>query len=179
MIYVFMDYPNPTLTIHRDPSCRLIHRQTIKHVHRREMNIYLENLTDSLLKFKNEEVDFRAEAGWNCLWLKLDFGDFDTEMDRNEENIQKYINFISSFVKNQFKKSKQFDAVSEVIDYGSRVVENQNKVTTRFQVIGDLITEANYWADKENSNYIEEKHITKAIEEKEYRSNLIEKRYLI
>ena len=81
MIYVFMDYPNPTLTIHRDPSCRLIHRQTIKPVHRREMNIYLENLTDSLLKFKNEEVDFRAEAGWNCLWLKLDFGDFDTEMD--------------------------------------------------------------------------------------------------
>lgn len=104
--------------------------------------------------------------------------DFDTEMDRNEENIQKYINFISSFVKKSNLKNLTVDAVSEVIDYGSRVVENQNKVTTRFQVIGDLITEANYWADKENSNYIEEKHITKAIEEKEYRSNLIEKKIL-
>jgi len=104
--------------------------------------------------------------------------DFDTEMDRNEENMQKYINFISSFVKKSNLKHLTVDAVSEVIDYGSRVVENQNKVTTRFQVIGDLITEANYWADKENSNYIDEKHITKAIEEKEYRSNLIEKKIL-
>ncbi|HOC52252.1 MAG TPA: ATP-binding protein [Caldisericia bacterium] len=104
--------------------------------------------------------------------------DFDTEMDRNEENLQKYINFISNFVKKSNLKQLTVDAVGEVIDYGSRVVEDQNKVTTRFQIIGDLITEANYWADKENSKYIDEKHITKAIEEKEYRSNLIEKKML-
>jgi len=104
--------------------------------------------------------------------------DFDTEMDRNEENLQKYINFISNFVKKSNLKQLTVDAVGEVIDYGSRVVEDQNKVTTRFQIIGDLITEANYWADKENSKYIDEKHITKAIEEKEYRSNLIEKKTL-
>ncbi len=104
--------------------------------------------------------------------------DFDTEMDRNEENLQKYINFISNFVKKSNLKQLTVDAVGEVIDYGSRVVEDQNKVTTRFQIIGDLITEANYWADKENSKYIDENHITKAIEEKEYRSNLIEKKTL-
>jgi lon-related putative ATP-dependent protease len=102
--------------------------------------------------------------------------DFDTEMDRNEENILKYVNFISSYVKKSNLKHLTRDAVSEVIDYGSRIVEDQNKVTTRFQIIGDLITEANYWADKENSKYIEDKHIIKAIEEKEYRSNLIEKK---
>jgi len=102
--------------------------------------------------------------------------DFDTEMDRNEENMLKYVNFISSYVKKSNLKHLTRDAVSEVIDYGSRIVEDQNKVTTRFQIIGDLITEANYWADKENSKYIEDKHIIKAIEEKEYRSNLIEKK---
>jgi lon-related putative ATP-dependent protease len=88
----------------------------------------------------------------------------------------KYVNFISSYVKKSNLKHLTRDAVSEVIDYGSRIVEDQNKVTTRFQIIGDLITEANYWADKENSKYIEDKHIIKAIEEKEYRSNLIEKK---
>lgn len=102
--------------------------------------------------------------------------DFDTEMDRNEENMLKYVNFISSYVKKSNLKHLTRDAVSEVIDYGSRIVEDQNKVTTRFQIIGDLITEANYWADKENSKYVEDKHIIKAIEEKEYRSNLIEKK---
>lgn len=102
--------------------------------------------------------------------------DFDTEMDRNEENMLKYVNFITSFVKKENLKHLTKDAVSEVIDYGSRVVESQNKVTTRFQIIGDLITEANYWAEKDNSKYIEAKHIFKAIEEKEYRSNLIEKK---
>lgn len=102
--------------------------------------------------------------------------DFDTEMDRNEENMLKYVNFISSFVRKENLRHLTKDAVSEVIDYGSRVVENQNKVTTRFQIIGDLITEANYWAEKDGSKYIEDKHIIKAIEQKEYRSNLIEKK---
>ncbi len=102
--------------------------------------------------------------------------DFDTEMERNEENMLKYVNFISSFVNRENLRHLTKDAVSEVIDYGSRIVEDQNKVTTRFQIIGDLITEANYWAEKENSNYIDTKHILKAIEEKEYRSNLIEKK---
>ena len=80
MIYAFINSPNPHITIHRDPGCRYIHRQTVEPVHRREMNIHLENLTDSLLKFKNKEIDFRAEAGWNSLWLKVDLGDFDFEM---------------------------------------------------------------------------------------------------
>ncbi|MEN6453116.1 MAG: hypothetical protein ABFD10_02590 [Prolixibacteraceae bacterium] len=44
------------------------------------MHINLENLSDSLHKFKNKEVDFRAEAGWNGLWLKIDLGDIDFEM---------------------------------------------------------------------------------------------------
>lgn len=102
--------------------------------------------------------------------------DFDTEMDKNEENMLKYVNFISSFVKKSNLKHLTKDAVAEVIDYGSRIVENQNKVTTRFQIIGNLITEANFWAEKDGSKHIENKHIIKAIEEKEYRSNLIEQK---
>lgn len=102
--------------------------------------------------------------------------DFDTEMDKNEENMLKYVNFISSFVKKSNLKHLTKDAVSEVIDYGSRIAEKQNKVTTRFQIIGNLITEANYWAEKDGSKYIEDRHIIKAIEEKEYRSNLIEQK---
>jgi len=102
--------------------------------------------------------------------------DFDTEMDRNEENINKYVNFISSFVKRGNLKHLTKDAVKEIIEYGSRIVEDKEKITTRFQLIGDLITEADFWAEKDNSNFIEGKHIIKAIEEKYYRSNLIEKK---
>lgn len=81
MIHVFINSPNPHITIHRNPNCGYIHRHTIKPVQRREMNIYRENLSDSFLIFKNNKFDFRAEAGWNSLWLKLDLGDYDSEMD--------------------------------------------------------------------------------------------------
>ncbi|MCX8095148.1 MAG: AAA family ATPase [Caldisericia bacterium] len=100
--------------------------------------------------------------------------EFDTEMDRNEENMNKYVNFITSYVKKENLKHLTKEAVKEVIEYGSRIVEDQEKITTRFQLIGDLITEANYWAQKENSNYIDAIHIKRAIDEKYYRSNLIE-----
>ena len=102
--------------------------------------------------------------------------DFDTSMDRTPDNMKAYASFISSFVRRENLRHLTKEAVSEVIDYGSRLVEDQKKITTRFQYICDIISEADYWAAQDNSNYIDRKHVKKAIEEKEFRSNLVEKR---
>jgi predicted ATP-dependent protease len=42
--------------------------------------------------------------------------------------------------------------------------------------IADIIREADYWAAKENREYVQQDHVVKAIDEKIYRSNLVEER---
>ncbi len=99
--------------------------------------------------------------------------DFDIEMDKNIENIKKYASFICTFCKKENLKHMEADAVAKIIDYGSRLAENKNKLTCRFSDISDLIFEANYYAQNDNSKYILSSHVLKALEEKVYRSSLI------
>lgn len=102
--------------------------------------------------------------------------DFDTEMEKNSEHINKYISFIRSRIDeeglNHFEKS----AVIELINYGSRLVENQEKLSTKFSDIADLISESNYWSIIDGSKTVKLQHVKKALEEKVFRSNLIERK---
>jgi len=49
----------------------------------------------------------------------------------------------------------------------------KNKISTKFAEASDIITEANFYAVQDKSNYINDRHVNKAIEEKIYRSSLI------
>ncbi len=102
--------------------------------------------------------------------------DFSLTMDKDEEGYKNYASFISKICKEENLKHFDKFAVGKVIEYGSRIVEDRDKLTTRFLEIADLIREADFWADLDNSTIVKEKHIKKALEEKIYRSNLIEKR---
>ena len=53
---------------------------------------------------------------------------------------------------------------------------SRDKITLRMGAIGDIIKEANYWAEKEKKKKICAHHVEKAIDKKKYRSNLIEER---
>ena len=63
-----------------------------------------------------------------------------------------------------------------VIEHGVRLADRQKKITTKFYKLRDVLSEANYWADKDGSPIITEQHVEKAIEHQEYRVNLIEKK---
>ncbi|MEM2130581.1 MAG: ATP-binding protein, partial [Candidatus Bathyarchaeia archaeon] len=102
--------------------------------------------------------------------------DFDTVMDRTEENMRKYAAFICTFCKKEKLKHLDASAVSKIIAYGSRLAEDQAKLSTRFAEVADIIREANFYAVQEGSNYITASHVKKAIEEKIYRSNLIQEK---
>ena len=102
--------------------------------------------------------------------------DFDTVMDRNEENTQKYAAFICTLCKRFNLHHLDNTAVAKVVEYGSRLAEDQKKLSTRFSAVADLIREANFYAVQENAPYITVKHIEKAFEEKIYRSNLIQQK---
>lgn len=100
--------------------------------------------------------------------------DFDTTMDRTEENTLKYAAFVCAFCRKENLKHLDALAVAKVVEYSSRIAEDQMKLSTKFAEIADIIREANFYASQENAEHITANHVKKAIEEKVYRSNLIQ-----
>jgi len=102
--------------------------------------------------------------------------DFDSRMERTDENVHKYASFVATRCKEE--KLLPFDrtGVAKVVEVGSRLAEHQNKLTSRFSEIADIIREATYWASKSNGRIVTENHVQKAIDERIYRTNRIEER---
>jgi ATP-dependent Lon protease len=102
--------------------------------------------------------------------------DFDTSMDKNEESIRKFSEFIK--MKKDEENLRPFDktAIAALIEHAVRMTGRQEKISTSFPAITDLLHEAEYWADQEDQSVVQGKHVDRALEAKEYRSNMIEER---
>lgn len=104
--------------------------------------------------------------------------DFDDEMDRNEDDIAKLAQFISSFCRKE--QTLHFDptGVAKVVEYSSRLVEDQNKLSTRFNDIVEILCESCAWAEIEGAKLVSHHHVKKAVKEKNYRSDKYDKKLL-
>lgn len=104
--------------------------------------------------------------------------DFDAEMDRNKENINKLAKFINSFCNREGTIHFDRTGVAKVVEYSSRLVEDQTKLSTRFNDIVEILCESCAWAEIEGSTLVSAQHVKKAISEKIYRSNKYDKKIL-
>ena len=102
--------------------------------------------------------------------------EFDTSMDRNEQNIMQYASFICTLCNKEGLMHLDPSGVAAVIEYSSRLAADKAKMSTQFADVSDIIREANFYAKGEEANIITREHINRALEEKVYRSNLIEKK---
>jgi lon-related putative ATP-dependent protease len=102
--------------------------------------------------------------------------DFDSRMNRTDENMHKYASFVAKRCKEESLLPFDRTGVAKVIEVGSRLAEQQNKLTSRFSEVADIIREASYWASKSKSKIVTEDHVQKAVDEKIYRTNRIEER---
>ena len=102
--------------------------------------------------------------------------DFDSRMDRNQDNMDKYAMYVAKC--QQDEKLLPFDntAIARIVEMGSRLADDQEKLSTRFSDIADLIREAHYWAKKNGSDTVKGEHVTQAVREKIDRVNRIEER---
>ncbi|MDD1656604.1 MAG: AAA family ATPase [Methanomicrobiales archaeon] len=100
--------------------------------------------------------------------------DFDTTMDRNDENVRNYAAYICMACGEFGLKHLDSSAVAKMVEYGSRLAEDQHKLSTRFSHIADILREASYYATQEKAEFTKEAHVQKAIEQKIYRSSLIQ-----
>ncbi len=100
--------------------------------------------------------------------------DFNVEMDRTDEHVEKYASFISELI--DAAKLKHFDpsGVARIVEYGSWLAGDQKKLSTRFMDIGDMVSEASYWASTDSAEFVSAKHVDQAEGHKKFRSNMIE-----
>ena len=80
--------------------------------------------------------------------------DFDYEMPRTGENIEKIARFIKRFVEKE--KTMEFDvsAVCAIVEYSSRSAERQDKLSTRFNHLAEILCEAVTWAKLEGAELV-------------------------
>jgi lon-related putative ATP-dependent protease len=102
--------------------------------------------------------------------------DFDTTMDRTEENVRQYAAFVCTLCKKENLKHLDGSGLAKLIEHSSRLAEDQQKLSTRFDEVADTIREASFYATQDNSEFVTGTHVKRAIEEKVYRSKLIQEK---
>ncbi|MCW3992298.1 MAG: AAA family ATPase, partial [Candidatus Bathyarchaeota archaeon] len=102
--------------------------------------------------------------------------DFDTSMERDDENALQYAAWICGLCQKESLQHLDTSGIAGVIEYSSRLAADQNKLSTQFNAVADIVREANFYAKEDGAELITRKHINRALEEKVYRSNLVEKR---
>lgn len=113
------------------------------------------------------------EEYWEIFKVKADFN---SQIEINEKNIRDYAAFISGICDKCSVKHFDASGVARAIEFAARIVHDQEKLSTRFALIKELVEEANYWAGRENAQYISGPHVQKAIEERRYRHSLPQER---
>ncbi len=102
--------------------------------------------------------------------------EFDTIMERTQENVQQYAAFVCMLCQKEELKHLDSSGIAKLVEHSSRLAEDQLKLSTRFSEIADIVREANFYAEQEKSEYVSANHVKKAIEEKIYRSKLIQEK---
>lgn len=103
---------------------------------------------------------------------------FDYEMDYNEKNIDSVVSFVNNFVSKENLKPIDKNAIRQLVEYSTRVAERQDKMTTRFGTLGDVLIEANTWANMDGLDTINEKCVLKAINKRIERVNIYAEKYI-
>jgi hypothetical protein len=75
---VYINYPNPHFTIHKNTSCQQIHMH--KKTGQRIVKVNTATLKNVLSQFLNEAYDFKAEPQFNDLWLDISLSTHEQEI---------------------------------------------------------------------------------------------------
>lgn len=102
--------------------------------------------------------------------------DFDEQMKRSSENIQKIVQFIASYAAKHHLKPFKPSAVARVVEHGSYLVEHQEKLSTAFNIMAEVLCESHAWTQIDEATAITREHVEKAIQQKVYRSSKYEDR---
>ncbi|SHN51229.1 Lon protease family protein [Fervidobacterium gondwanense] len=103
--------------------------------------------------------------------------ELDWELDTTVENVKDLISFIADYTKeNEILPAKK-SALNKVLWYSMRLSGDRTKLSMKLGSIIDLLEEANFFAQKRNSKFIEYTDVHQALTEREDRLKLIVEKY--
>jgi len=100
----------------------------------------------------------------------------DDQTERNRASMRQSMHCMARFCEEEDLKHVDRTGMARLIEYSMELTGNKDKMTLKLGAIADIVKEANYWAVREKSKYIDGPHVEKAIEKKRYRANLVEDR---
>ncbi len=100
----------------------------------------------------------------------------DDQTDRNKTAIRQCTRCMARFCEEEKLRHVDRTGMARLIEYSLELTGNKDKMTLRLGAVGDIIKEANYWAEQDKAEYINGVHVEKTIDKKRYRANLIEER---
>ncbi len=102
--------------------------------------------------------------------------EFDTSMERTDENVHNYATFLCTLCKKEGLQHLDQGALAKIVEFSCRLSAHQGKLSTRFAEIADVIREANHYSRREKNGHVTDRHVKMAIDERLFRSNLIEEK---
>lgn len=102
--------------------------------------------------------------------------EFDTTMERNDENVKLYAAFVCTLCEKENLRHLDGSGLAKLIEFSSRIAADQFKLSTQFSVIADVMRESNFYAEQDNAKLITGNQVKKSIEERIYRSKLIQEK---
>ncbi|MBE0499342.1 MAG: AAA family ATPase [Campylobacterales bacterium] len=100
--------------------------------------------------------------------------DFEDEMPRSDENLQRYAQMIGMLAKEHALLPLTPEAVARVIEQSSREVSHASKFSTHLRNLADLLKEADYWSKKNERERIEKSDIEAVLQSRKKRLNRIQ-----
>jgi len=68
-MWLYINYPNPHFSIHRNPACPMIQMHRVPG--QRLLRVIPANLGDFLLEFREDRIPFAAQSGLNDIWIEI------------------------------------------------------------------------------------------------------------
>lgn len=104
--------------------------------------------------------------------------DFENSMPRTKENEGKYANFLADVVRKEELLPLDKTAVMRLVEGAARDADDQEKLSLHAASVGNLLREANYWAQQGNARIIKNTHIQQALSGQERRHERLRKLYM-
>ena len=132
--------------------------------------------TKIILIGSDELYDKLCETDDEFLRLFKVSAEFDFAMPASDENISGTIAYLLDITKKNNLKPVNNAAICELLVYSSWYAEMRSELTTKLSFLGDLLSEANYIADRKGLGEIDASCVRSAMEERDFANGLTEDR---
>lgn len=102
--------------------------------------------------------------------------DFDTRMPNEPGNVRDTLSLLRMLCEREGYRHLNSEAAAKLLEHAARMAEDQSKLSTHFGTLLDIVREANLYAERDGTGFIEARHIQQALDQRVYRSSMIQER---